>query len=109
MGGDRTMSRHASREGASRGQGSHERGSHEHRPNSVPAPWAGWILRVFFGICAIVLLLDFVLARETHHPIEEVRLIYPFFGFFGIALLIVMSKGLRRLVMRSEDYYDADR
>ena len=33
---------------------------------------------------------------------------YPFFGFFGIALLIIMAKGLRRVVMRSEDYYDAD-
>ncbi len=81
----------------------------EHKPNSVPTRPARLILRIFFALSAIVLLLDFVVEREHHHPLEEMRVIYPFFGFFGIALLIVMAKGLRRLVMRSEDYYDADR
>lgn len=79
----------------------------DHKPNSVPPPWAGRILLGFFAACAIVLGLDCV-GRETHHPFEEWPFMYPFFGFFGIALLIVLAKGLRRLVMRSEDYYDAE-
>ncbi len=81
----------------------------EHKPNSVPAHWVRWILRSFFALSAIVLLLDFVIERDHRHPIEELHIIYPFFGFFGIALLILLSKGLRRLVMRSEDYYDDKR
>ena len=80
----------------------------EHKPNSVPPPWAGRILVIFFTLCAIVLAMDFFGRPEKHHPIEEWPFAYPFFGFFGIALLIVLAKGLRRLVMRSEDYYDAE-
>ncbi len=78
------------------------------KPNSVPSPWAGRILVVFFALCGIALALDLFGRPEKHHPIEEWPFIYPFFGFFGIALLIVMAKGLRRLVMRTEDYYDAE-
>jgi len=78
------------------------------KPNSVPSPWAGRILIGFFSLCAIVLAMDLFGRPERHHPIEEGPFIYPLFGFFGIALLIVMAKGLRRLVMRTGDYYDAE-
>lgn len=78
----------------------------EHKPNSVPSPWAGLILIVFFLFCAVFLVMDFVGEREVHHPLEEWPILYPVFGFVGIALLILIAKGLRRLVMRSEDYYD---
>lgn len=78
-----------------------------HRPNSVPSPWAGRILIGFFALCAVALGLDFFPpARTVHHPLEEWKALYPVFGFVGIALLIIVAKGLRRLVMRSEDYYD---
>lgn len=80
----------------------------EHKPNSVPPPWAGRILTGFFTVCAVFLAIDLFGRPEKHHPIEEWPFIYPFFGFFGIALLIVLAKGLRRLLMRSEDYYDSD-
>ena len=78
----------------------------EHKPNSVPSPWAGRILVVFFGLCAIVLGADFLKEREVHHPLEEWPILYPIFGFVGISLLILIAKGLRRLVMRSADYYE---
>ena len=78
----------------------------EHKPNSVPSPWAGRILIAFFVLCAFFLGMDFVGERVAHHPLEEWKAIYPVFGFVGIALLIVIAKGLRRLVMRSEDYYE---
>lgn len=87
----------------------HKPGEHkpgEHKPNSVPSPWAGRILVIFFTLSAIVLLADFFVEREVHHPLEEWPILYPVFGFVGIALLIIVAKGLRRLVMRSEDYYD---
>ena len=77
----------------------------EHKPNSVPSPWAGRILVIFFALCAIVLVWDFAVDREIHHPLEEWKIMYPVFGFVGISLLILISKVLRRLVMRREDYY----
>lgn len=80
----------------------------ERRPNSVPSPWAGRILAAFFALCAIVLVWDFFVDREAHHPLEEWPILYPLFGFAGISLLILLAKGLRRLVMRREDYYDAE-
>ena len=78
----------------------------EHKPNSVPSPWAGRILVIFFTLCAVVLGWDFAVDREVHHPLEEWKIMYPVFGFVGISLLILISKVLRRLVMRGEDYYD---
>ena len=80
----------------------------EHKPNSVPQPWWGRILVGFFTLCGIVLAMDIFGRPEKHHPLEEWPVMYPFFGFFGIALLIIAAKGLRRVVMRSEDYYDAE-
>lgn len=80
----------------------------EHRPNSVPSPWARRILVWFFLLCATVLAIDLLpwWPREVHHPLERWPIIYPAFAFVGIALLILVAKGLRRLVMRREDYYD---
>ncbi len=78
----------------------------EQRPNSVPPPWAGRILAGLFALCAIVLVWDFFVDRKVHHPFEEWPVMYPLFGFAGISLLILAAKGLRRLVMRREDYYD---
>lgn len=80
----------------------------EHKPNSVPSPWAGIILIVFAVVCAILVVLDFVVDRYVEHPLERWSVFYPLFGFVGISFLILLSKGLRRLVMRREDYYDAE-
>ena len=78
----------------------------DHKPNSVPPPWAGRILVIFFALSAVFLGIDFLYGREVHHPLEEWKAFYPVFGFVGIALLIIIAKGLRLLVMRREDYYD---
>ncbi len=80
----------------------------EHKPNSVPSPWAGIILIAFAVVCAILVVLDFVVDRYVEHPLERWSVFYPLFGFVGISCLILLSKVLRRLVMRSEDYYDAE-
>lgn len=77
-----------------------------HRPNSVPPPWAGRILIGFFTLCAGLFVWDFFAHRHVEHPLEGWKAFYPLFGFVGIALLILVSKVLRRLVMRREDYYD---
>ncbi len=84
--------------------------SHGHGPNSVPAPWAKRILWGLFVLCAALALLDVPALirhwRHEEHPWEALPMLYPLWGFAGISVLILLSKGLRRLVMRPEHYYE---
>lgn len=86
---------------------------HAHRPNSVPPPWAKRILWGLFVLCAALALADVPALirhwRHEEHPWEALPMLYPLWGFVGISVLILASKGLRRLVMRPEDYYEAAR
>ncbi len=62
----------------------------------------------FWIVCALLFVADFFVHRHEEHVLEGFRTIYAIYGFVGIALLIVIAKQLRKVVMRSEDYYDAD-
>lgn len=81
-----------------------------HAPNSVPEKWRKLILRLFWAGCAILVLLDVtkIIYRHKEHSLESVPAFYALYGFLGVGGLIVLSIGLRRLVMRPEDYYDAE-
>jgi len=63
---------------------------------------------VLYAVCAVLVLLDLVVHRHAEHPWEHVVEFYPLYGFVGIVILVIAAKGLRRLAMRPEDYYDAD-
>ncbi len=65
-------------------------------------------LRVFYIICAVLFLLDFVVHRHTYMKLEEIPAFYALFGFIAFVVLVEGSKLLRKLVMRKEDYYDVD-
>ena len=84
------------------------RSGEDHLPNSVPEPWSRRILIGFAVLCVITFAFDFVIEREVHHGWEEIPGFYALFGFLGVAALILASKELRRIVARSEDYYDVD-
>lgn len=81
-----------------------------HRPNSVPPPWSKRILWGLFVLCAALVLVDIPALvlhwRYEEHPWEALPMLYPLWGFVGISVLILASKGLRRLVMRPENYYE---
>ncbi|MCB1865307.1 MAG: hypothetical protein KDG50_07725 [Chromatiales bacterium] len=66
------------------------------------------ILRVFYAICAILVALEFVVHRHIAHPWERLWSFYALFGFVACVLLVVIAKEMRKVVMRREDYYDAD-
>lgn len=66
------------------------------------------VLRTFYSICAGLLLLDFVYHRHVTHPWEHLWGFYSFFGFLACTALVLAAKELRKIVMRDEDYYDAD-
>jgi hypothetical protein len=57
--------------------------------------------------CAIAVLAEFVAHRHVEHPWEGFFAFYALWGFVGIVVLVLLSKLLRRIVMRPEDYYDA--
>jgi hypothetical protein len=43
-----------------------------------------------------------------YHPWEHLWGFYGIFGAVGIIVLVQAAKGLRKLVMRDEDYYESD-
>lgn len=98
--------------GHRRARGSNGGGHGEHRdghpPSSVGPKATRVILGAFFVISAGLVIADFLVDRTIEHPWEALKGFYPLWGLFGVAGLILAAKGLRRIVMRSEDYYDAD-
>lgn len=67
------------------------------------------LLNALYAICAVLVALDLFVHRHAEHPWEHVLAFYPLYGFVGIVVLVLAAKGLRHLVMRPEDYYDAGR
>ena len=65
-------------------------------------------------LCAVLGLIDVVnlaLHWIHHHPYFSAEHIPNFYGFFGLAgcvFVAVISRWLRRALMRDEDYYDDD-
>ncbi|MBC8261879.1 MAG: hypothetical protein H8E43_08685 [Planctomycetia bacterium] len=59
--------------------------------------------------CAVVFAAGFCCPRPLEPAIEKIEGIpgfYPLYGFIGIALLVLLSRGLRAVVSREEGYYD---
>ena len=63
------------------------------------------LLGLLYAVSALLVILDLFVERHAEHPWEHVKEFYPLYGFVGIVLLVLAAKGLRRLVMRPEDYY----
>lgn len=66
-----------------------------------------WILRGLYMLCALLVVLDFIVHRHTEHPWEGLYGFYPLYGFVGCVVLVLVAKLMRRGLMRSEDYYQA--
>ncbi len=56
----------------------------------------------------ILLAVDLFFHRHIYHPWEHLLGFYGIFGALGIVVLVQLSKVLRKLVMRDEDYYESD-
>ena len=70
------------------------------------------VIRVFWGVCALVLLIDLLdllgLGYDKAPRFDAERLpgFYGFYGFVACVALVLLSKLLRKVVMRRDDYYD---
>ena len=65
-----------------------------------------WILRIFYVISAILLLMDFIIHRHTVTNIEKIPTFYALYGFFACVILVIIAKWIRIAVIRAENYYD---
>jgi hypothetical protein len=66
------------------------------------------LLYVFYGLCTLLVILDLVIQRHIYHPWERLFGFHAWYGFVSCWMLVVIAKQLRRVLMRSEDYYDRD-
>ena len=66
------------------------------------------ILKWFYVVCAVVVVLDLVIHRHIYHPWESLLFFYCVFGFVACVILVIVAKWMRKPLMRSEDYYDGN-
>ena len=81
---------------------------------NVPGQETGWADRpevrqriryVLYALCALLALADFVVHRHVVNAIERIPAFYALYGFVALVAVVLLAKGLRRLVKRPEDYY----
>jgi len=61
---------------------------------------------LLYAICGITLLADFLVRRHIDHPWEGTIGFYAIYGFVACVLLVLIAKQMRKVLMRSDDYYD---
>lgn len=66
------------------------------------------LLRGFYAVCGLLIILDFVLHRHITHSWENAPAFYAIFGFVACVVLVLIAKEMRKVLMRKEDYYDVD-
>ena len=62
-------------------------------------------LQIFLGLCIVLALLDFSGLRHEENSVDGFPFFYSIYGFVGCVILVLVAKEMRKLVMRSEDYY----
>lgn len=64
------------------------------------------VLWAFYLLCAGLLIVDSFYHRHVTHEWERLWGFYAFYGFVACVILVLVAKGMRRFLMRSEEYYD---
>ena len=64
------------------------------------------MLRVFYVICGLLVLVDFMVHRHIYHDWENIPAFYAIYGFVGCVVLVLIATEMRKFLMRGEDYYD---
>ncbi len=64
------------------------------------------VIHWLYVACAVVFVADFFVERDVNHPWESLFGFYGIYGFIAFSLLVLVSKELRKVLMRREDYYD---
>jgi len=64
------------------------------------------VLNIFYSLCVILVLADFVVHRHIGLVWENIPAFYAIYGFVACVALVVVAKLIRKVVMRKEDYYN---
>ncbi|OKY25539.1 hypothetical protein [Thalassotalea sp. PP2-459] len=64
------------------------------------------MLRVFYVICALLVIVDLIVNRHIYHDWENIPAFYAIYGFVGCVVLVLIATEMRKFLMRKEDYYD---
>lgn len=64
------------------------------------------IIKVFYVLCALLVVADFIVHRHIYHDWENIPAFYAVYGFVGCVVLVLIAKLMRKFLMREEDYYD---
>ncbi|MBI9073998.1 MAG: hypothetical protein JEZ02_01215 [Desulfatibacillum sp.] len=80
------------------------------------APKPGWFdkpgnlrlfLRAFYMVLGGLLVADLFVLKHPHFPWEHAPDFSAAYGFISCVVLVLVARGLRRIVKRREDYYDS--
>ncbi len=64
------------------------------------------IVYALYAVCGLLLVIDPFVHKHGPFAIEHWFGFYGIFGFVACVALVLAAKQLRRILMRSEDYYD---
>ncbi len=64
------------------------------------------LMSVFYILCVLLFVLDFVINRHVYHNWENLWGFYPIYGFVGCVVLVFVASWMRTFLMRPEDYYE---
>lgn len=64
------------------------------------------IIKVFYVLCALLVVADFIVHRHIYHDWENIPAFYAIYGFVGCVVLVLIAKAMRKVLMKEEDYYD---
>lgn len=65
-----------------------------------------WILRVFYAICVVLVVVDFLVHRHIVSNIEKIPAFYAIYGFIACVILVLIATEMRKMLMREEHYYE---
>lgn len=66
------------------------------------------VVRALVGVCIALVAVDFIYARHVSRPWEGLPGFYAFYGFVACVVLVLIAKEMRKVLMRSEDYYSKE-
>jgi hypothetical protein len=66
------------------------------------------IMGLFYALCLLLVIADFVLHRHIYVAFESIPAFYALYGFLACVLLVILAKGLRKILLRDNGYYTQD-
>jgi len=75
-------------------------------PPSVSMKTVGKLITSLIAFCVFLVGLDFTYEKHGHYGFEQIPGFHAAFGFVSFVLLVLAATQMRKVVMRSEDYYD---